>query len=127
MPMKKLTILILFLGLFSCGSSRTETVAVVVEPAEFQQKLQKQEVQLIDVRTPEEFAEGHLEGAVNIDFLSEDFLEKVSKLNKRKPVMLYCRSGNRSGKATIQLHDEGFRNITDLKGGYQAWEEFIKE
>ena len=119
--------LILFSTLLSCGSSRTEAVAVVVEPAEFQQKLQQEEVQLIDVRTPEEFAAGHLEGAVNIDFLSEDFLEKMAKLDKNKPLLLYCRSGNRSGKATLQLHEEGFRNITDMKGGYQAWEEFIKE
>ena len=127
MPMKKLMTLILFSALFSCGSSRTEALAVVVDPAEFKQKLQQEEVQLIDVRTPEEFAAGHVEGAVNIDFLSEDFLEKMAKLDKNKPLLLYCRSGNRSGKATLQLYEEGFRNITDMKGGYQAWEEFIKE
>lgn len=127
MPMKKLLTLVLFFGLLSCGSSRTETVAVVVEPAEFQQKLQNEKVQLIDVRTPEEYAAGHLEGAININFLSEDFLKQMSQLDKKKPLLLYCRSGNRSGKATIQLHEEGFRNITDMKGGYQAWEEFVKE
>ena len=127
MPMKKLLTLVLFFGLLSCGSSRTETVAVVVEPAEFQQKLQNEKVQLIDVLTPEEYAAGHLEGAININFLSEDFLKQMSQLDKKKPLLLYCRSGNRSGKATIQLHEEGFRNITDMKGGYQAWEEFVKE
>jgi len=127
MPMKNLLTLVLFFGLLSCGSSRTEAVAVVVEPVEFQQKLQEDEVQLIDVRTPEEYAAGHLEGAINIDFLSEDFLEQMSKLDKNKPLLLYCRSGNRSGKATIQLHEEGFKNITDMKGGYQAWQELVKE
>ncbi|TXB62910.1 rhodanese-like domain-containing protein [Phaeodactylibacter luteus] len=80
------------------------------------------EVQLLDVRTPEEYGAGHIEGATLINFFDADFVERTAAaFDKEKPLMLYCRSGNRSAKATAKLKAAGFKEIIDLKGGYNAW------
>jgi len=71
---------------------------------------------LIDVRTPLEFEQGHLKYAKNIDFKSEHFQSEISKLDKNKPVYLYCRSGNRSGKAELSLKEWGFLLPTNIGG-----------
>jgi thioredoxin 1 len=77
--------------------------------------------QLIDVRTPAEFAEGHLKGAVNIDIYSSDFAERIGKLDKSKTVMVYCRSGGRSSSAAGKMEDMGFREIYNMDGGITKW------
>ena len=84
-------------------------------------------LQLVDVRTPEEFQAGHITDAVMIDFKSADFREKVKSLKKRKPVAVYCKSGNRSGQAFAILQEMGFRKIYDLEGGITAWQQAGKE
>jgi rhodanese-related sulfurtransferase len=78
-------------------------------------------VQLIDVRTPEEYAEGFINNAKNINFFDDDFLSQMSVLDTDKPVYLYCKSGGRSGKAAIQLKEAGFTKVYDLEGGITAW------
>jgi phage shock protein E len=84
-------------------------------------------LQLVDVRTPEEFQAGHIIDAVMIDFKSADFREQVKFLKKRKPVAVYCKSGNRSGQAFAILQEMGFRKIYDLEGGITAWQLAGKE
>ncbi|MCO6491883.1 MAG: rhodanese-like domain-containing protein [Phaeodactylibacter sp.] len=80
--------------------------------------------QLIDVRTPEEFGEGHIEGAVNINFYDDAFIQQLEQqLDKDKPVMLYCRSGRRSANAAKQMQALGFKEVYDLKGGFLDWKE----
>ena len=71
---------------------------------------------LVDVRTPEEYSTGHLVLSQNIDYNSPDFKEKISKLNKIKTVYLYCRSGNRSGKAVDTLKVMGFKSYYNIGG-----------
>ena len=78
-------------------------------------------VQLIDVRTPEEYTEGFINNAKNINFFYDDFLSQMSVLDTDKPVYLYCKSGGRSGKAAIQLKEAGFAKVYDLEGGITAW------
>lgn len=68
---------------------------------------------LIDVRTPAEFAEGHLEGAENINLQSSDFIAQVSQLPKDSEYVVYCRSGNRSAEAIEQMSALGFTNLLD--------------
>ncbi|MCO6475600.1 MAG: rhodanese-like domain-containing protein [Phaeodactylibacter sp.] len=81
-------------------------------------------LQLIDVRTPKEYSEGHIEGAVNIDFYDEGFRQQLEqKLDKDNPVMLYCRSGRRSANAAKQMQALGFKEVYDLKGGILDWKE----
>lgn len=75
---------------------------------------------LIDVRTPEEFADGHLKGATNIDFNGPDFAEKISELNKDGEYTLYCRSGRRSGLALEAMKAAGFTKVTNAGGVEQA-------
>lgn len=89
--------------------------------SEFEKKLAGSGVQLIDVRTPEEYAEGHLKGAVNMNVNDDGFDAQVAKLDKTKPVLLYCRSGKRSANASGKMHDLGFTEIYNLDGGIIGW------
>lgn len=112
--MKKL-ILILFI---SC-TQNTSFIEVVNKEAYLE--FIKQNHQIIDVRTPNEFENGHIENAVNIDFKAADFIENISALNKNKTLLIYCRSGNRSGKAAKIMDSLGFTKIYDLEGGFMNW------
>ena len=104
-----------FFGLFSCRDYKDLTVN------EFETMIeQDQTAQLLDVRTPEEFAEGHLPGATNIDWRGEGFAEKAQKLDKARPVLVYCRSGRRSAEAANVLDGLGFKTY-NMKGGILAW------
>ncbi|MGB0879572.1 MAG: rhodanese-like domain-containing protein [Polaribacter sp.] len=77
---------------------------------------------IIDVRTPEECASGIVENAVVIDFLQPDsFLEEIKKLDKTKTYYMYCRSGNRSGKACMMMENLGFNESFNLMGGMNEW------
>lgn len=91
----------------------------VVTSAEFKERSVDQTI--IDVRTPEEFREGYLEGSVNIDFKNKSFLDQISKLDKSKPVFIYCRSGRRSSLASKEMIKLGFQEIYDLEGGIKNW------
>ena len=104
------------LGLFSCKSYTDLSVA------DFESMLSEdQTVQLVDVRTPEEYTEGHIAGAVNIDWYGSDFLEKAKELlSRERPVMVYCRSGRRSASASRALSTYGYP-VYNLKDGYLAW------
>ena len=76
----------------------------------------------MDVRTAEELAEnGFIEGAKNIDFYAADFQVQIEAMNKDVPVMLYCRSGGRSGQTAAMMKELGFSQVYDLNGGYNAW------
>jgi len=78
-------------------------------------------VVVLDVRTPEEFAEGHLEGAVNLDVSSAAFADGLADLDPAATYAVYCRSGNRSQTALAQILDAGIPAVVDLTGGIQAW------
>jgi thioredoxin len=77
--------------------------------------------QLIDVRTPAEFSAGHIEGALNMNWNGENFKEETAKLDKTKPVMVYCRTGGRSAEAAEWLKKEGFTNVYEMKSGITGW------
>lgn len=76
---------------------------------------------ILDVRTPGEFADGHLKGAVNIDFNDPDFAEKIATLDPAGNYLLHCRSGNRSGKAIPDLVAAGLTNVTHMQDGTLGW------
>lgn len=76
---------------------------------------------ILDVRTPEEFAEGHLEDARLIDFYAEDFADRLEELDRDVPYLLYCRSGNRSGQVAEMMEELGFADVADVDGGIVAW------
>ena len=76
---------------------------------------------LVDVRTLGEVAGGTIENSIHLDFYHSNFSSKLEKLDKSKPLMLFCRSGNRSGKASKVAEGLGFTEIYDLEGGFTAW------
>ena len=76
---------------------------------------------LVDVRTPVEFDAGHIDGALNIDWFSEDFNEQVKKLEKNKTIYVYCKKGGRSLKSQARLKELGFLNVVNLDGGFDAY------
>jgi len=78
-------------------------------------------ITIIDVRTPEEFAEGHIKGAVNIDFTADDFEAKLSELNRDKPYLFHCASGNRSGKSLPVFEKLKFTRLYHLNTGFKGW------
>lgn len=77
---------------------------------------------VLDVRTGAEFSEGHLKGAKNIDFRDDSFRESVSKLDRKKPYLVHCRSGGRSGASLKIFKELGFEHIYHLDGGMLGWE-----
>lgn len=81
---------------------------------------------LVDVRTPEEFAEGHIKGALNLNYLDPDFAGQWKDMDREAPVYLYCRYGKRSAKAAKVLDSLGFKQIYNLEGGFLAWEKANK-
>lgn len=91
-----------------------------VDTQRFASVVSDPKVQLVDVRTAEEYAEGHIVGAINIDVQSPDFAEKISVLDKSLRVAVYCRSGRRSKMAAEQLAAAGYK-VINLDGGIQAW------
>ncbi len=76
---------------------------------------------IIDVRTPQEFAEEHIENATNIDFYSEAFLEELDNLDKNKTYLVYCRSGGRSGSALDIMAELNFKEAYNILGGINLW------
>ncbi|MEM8745438.1 MAG: rhodanese-like domain-containing protein [Actinomycetota bacterium] len=78
---------------------------------------------VLDVRTAEEFADGHIEGAVMLDFYRDDFAEQIAALDRDVPYVIYCRSGNRSGQTRQLMADLGFEAVDDVDGGVISWAE----
>ena len=119
--MKKiLTCLLAALGLTTaCGQQNFENMEV----KEFAELITDSNVVILDVRKADEFAEGHIKGAVLIDQFQSDFVEQAqAKLPKDKIIAVYCRSGRRSANAAAKLSDVGYKCV-NLKGGIIAWKE----
>ena len=94
-----------------------------VSEKKFSRLMKKQNAVLLDVRTSEEYQEGHIPGAVLIDVNKQaDFLQQVQKLDKSKKYLLYCRSGKRSEKALVLMKENGFRKIFHLEDGFEGWD-----
>lgn len=104
------------------SSSTSNSNAQLLSATQFKEAISKGKVQLVDVRTANEFNSGHIKGAKNIDFFnSNTFTAAFEKLNKEQAVYLYCRSGNRSSNAAKKIGQMGFKEIYDLQGGYMRW------
>jgi rhodanese-related sulfurtransferase len=117
--MKKVFALIAsVLLLAGCSSS---TGAIDLGVSEFSTKVAEAGVITLDVRTPIEFAEGHIEGARLIDFQSGNFENEIAALDKNATYAVYCRSGNRSGQAVKVMQDAGFTNVFNMNGGVIDW------
>ncbi len=122
--MKKLIYLFSFLLLLSATTCKEKKVTNLqnLKAEEAATILTKaKDITLVDVRTPEEFKEGHIKGAKNIDVNIPDFKNEIAKLDTQKPIFVYCQSGNRSTKAIKELQDLGFPKIYHLENGISDW------
>ena len=137
--MKKYLIIMLFAASVSlacsCNSSTSQAQAEATELQddlitrnvsvnEFQQLIEeKNNAILLDVRTPNEVAQGIIENANKIDFYDENFKAKLDELDKSKPVLVYCRSGRRSAIAMSTMRELGFKEVYNLQSGIIGWAE----
>lgn len=115
---KVIAILVSVLLLAGCSTSSN---AVDLSVSEFSSKVAEAGVITLDVRTPSEFNEGHIEGALLVDFQSGNFENEIALLDKSKTYAIYCRSGNRSGQAVKVMSDAGFTDLYNLDGGVIDW------
>lgn len=105
---------------FNCNKNRSEAVQLI-KATEMKEISEIEGIQLVDVRTPDEYKEGHLPNALNIDFLDENFEININQLDKTRPVIVYCQYGSRSAKCASQLIAKGFVKIYDLDRGFSGW------
>jgi rhodanese-related sulfurtransferase len=104
------------------SSSNSKQINVTIPVEEFSKKLTElKDVQLVDVRTPEEYQEGHLKNSVNYNLNGSDFENQLNKLDKNKPVMVYCLGGGRSAEAAEMMKEKGFTQVYNMQGGIMKW------
>jgi thioredoxin len=116
--MNRIAIFIFSILFFGCASAQKQDVDVNT----FQQHLANSNVQVLDVRTPDEYQSGHIKNAMLANWTSKDeFTDRVKYLDKNKPVLVCCASGGRSSKASQWLADNGFTHVENLKGGFTEW------
>lgn len=102
---------------FACSSDFK-----TLDPDSFENAIRNSDVQVVDVRTPEEFSSKRIPNSINIDIYNESFIDSaLVRLNKDKPVAVYCRTGRRSASAANALVKQGFKNVINLEGGIFAW------
>ncbi len=119
-----LSFLVMLLILAGCKNEVTTGEIEVISPLQVYEAVYGSDsLQLVDVRTPEEYSVSHLKNAQNICVTDDDFQKQVGVLDKSKPVYVYCRSGKRSARAAKILKEMGFTQVYDLEGGIMEWEE----
>lgn len=115
-----LSVLVLIISTSCAGDQKAQSH--LLSPKEAHAKIQNTaRLQIVDVRTPEEFQAGHIAGAQLINWYENNFNQAVAQLAKDQPVLVYCAVGGRSGQAYDRLKSLGFKEVYDLKGGFDAW------
>ena len=119
---KQYFILLLFfiMSISSCTNGQNSKFSL--SATEFDAQLKSNSTApVVDVRTPDEFSKGHLQNALNIDWNGNTFDAEIAKLDKSKPVFVYCLSGGRSGQAAAKMRADGFKEVYELQGGIMKW------
>ena len=124
--MKKIIAFLLgLLGLSVNASAQSDSIKTV-DAAQSAEIIKSDSVVLVDVRTAEEYAAGHIPNAKNVDVLTSDFKDRVETLSKNKEIAVYCRSGKRSLMAANTLAKMGYK-VINLRGGWKEWQQFIQK
>ncbi len=111
---------VLLISLSACAGGSNAAVTNL-NVTEFANVLATEDVVILDVRTPAEFASGHIQNAINVDAESGNFAAQIEMLDKTKTYAVYCRSGNRSGNATKVMAEAGFNKLYNMNGGTIDW------
>jgi thioredoxin 1 len=107
----------------SCSDLKSQEARATLPAIEFAAKIKEiPDAVIVDVRTPEEFSNGHLHNAKNFDWQGDQFDKQISSLDKSKSVFIYCHSGNRSRSAASNMRVSGFKKVYELEGGIIKWE-----
>ena len=109
-----------------CNNSKATKGFDSVDATRFAEVIENEQVQIIDTRTPAEFSEGHIPGAVNIDIDGEEFAAKIAELDKSRPVAVYCRGGRRSKEAAKHMESCGLE-VTELTDGILSWKGAVEK
>ena len=120
MKVNAASFLLLFSLTFASCNSTGQSLSNI-SPQQFQEGISRKDIQLVDVRTPEEYTEKRIAGSTNINVNSSDFEAKMKMLDKSKPTYFYCLAGARSGKASDWAVKHGFKEVYNLEGGITAW------
>jgi rhodanese-related sulfurtransferase len=121
MHFRSIFFLLVSFVILSCNGQAAKNIKTI-EAKDFAETMNTtQNPQILDARTPEEFTEGHIDNAANVNWLGDRFVADAEKFDKTKPVFVYCKSGRRSKKATEKLQELGFKNIYELEGGFMKW------
>jgi rhodanese-related sulfurtransferase len=115
----KIPLIFILTILFSCNLS--DKIINEITTADFKSLNSLEDIQLIDVRTIEEYNSGYIGGALNIDFYKSSFIDSINVLDKSKTTVIYCKSGNRSSKSALMMKSLGFKNVYNLKEGMNGW------
>ena len=110
-----------FLFFFHSADAQSSPKEGLIKERRFQRLMSKENVVLLDVRTPEEFKTGHIPQSRLIDIQQPGFVDSIQTLDKNKTYLLYCRSGKRSQKAVNLMKENGFKKVYHLKGGINTW------
>ena len=122
----KIKYLLTCLALTIMISCQAQSEFKSVDIDEFKIEISKSSVQLVDVRTAQEYSEGHIPGAMNIDVNAPDFEEKIKVLDKQENVAIYCRSGRRSKMAANKMTAAGFK-VIELNTGFLSWDGAVEK
>ena len=106
----------------AAAAARVEGGFKEIQPADFEKHRARRKTTVLDVRSPEEFAMGHIPGAVNIDINAPGFASKVGQLDKKQVILVNCHAGSRGAIAGAELARLGFKTVCNLEGGLAAWE-----
>ena len=118
----KLKIILPVLMLLLVSFSNLSAQRTQLNSPEIKEVLKKNKaIVVLDVRTPEEFAAGHLKGAQNIDIRQQDAYSKLDKLNPKTTYLVYCRTNHRSGMAVEYMMQKGFKNVYQMMDGFPGW------
>lgn len=123
---RNLTLIIAVLSLFAVGAlgadEKKPTKHENVAADEFERLSKEPNTVILDVRTPKEYAAGHIKGSVLIDFSAKDFEAKIKELDKSKTYLVHCAVGGRSAQACTKMDAFEFPKVVNLLGGIKAWE-----
>lgn len=117
-----LTLCASLLAMNTLSAADTKPASNVVTPEEAAKLIAEKKATVLDIRTPEEFQEGHIAGAVNIDFTEEGFAKKIAALDKSKTYIVHCQGGGRSGRSMPVFDEAKFQNILHLQSGFKGWQ-----
>lgn len=121
--MKKYILAFAVITMLTACKKEQKTGTEQVAPVAFEQEMKNDAGQLVDVRMPKEYNEGHIDGAKNLHIYDQDFSDRLDSLDKDETVYVYCKAGARSAEAVEIMERKGFKHIVELEGGLDAWNE----